>query len=57
MSALQRGPKFVSGETNSQGQVILTRADGTYSLPIPMRLFKGNVVDNGDGTVTIVDEE
>lgn len=58
MSAfLQRGPKFVSGETNSQGRISLTREDGTVSPLWPVMILRGVIVNNGDGTVSIDDEE
>lgn len=56
-AALQRGPKFVSGVTNSHGRIVLTREDGTKSTPWPMLMLKGTIVDNEDGTVSITDEE
>lgn len=56
-SGLQRGPKFVSGQTNSHGRIVLAREDGTHSTPFPMLMLKGTIVDNEDGTVTITDEE
>lgn len=56
-AALQRGPKFVSGQVNSHGRIVLTREDGTKSTPFPMLMLKGTIVDNGDGTVSITDEE
>ena len=56
-AAFQRGPKFVSGVTNSHGRIVLTREDGTKSTPFPMLMLKGTIVDNGDGTVSITDEE
>lgn len=52
-----RGPKFVTGQTNSHGRIVLTREDGTKSTPFPMLMLRGTIVDNGDGTVTITDEE
>ena len=52
-----RGPKFVTGQTNSHGRIVLTREDGTVSTPLPLLMLKGSIVDNGDGTVTITDEE
>lgn len=57
MSAQPRGPRFVSGHTDS-GQVILTRDDGTTNA-LPVVMFKGTLVDNGDGTSTLTtpDEE
>ncbi len=58
MSAtLRRGPKFVTGQVNSHGRIVLTREDGTQSLPFPMLMLKGTIVDNADGTVTITDGE
>ena len=56
MSGLQRGPKFVSGQTNANGRIVLTREDGTVSSPLPVMILRGSIVDNGDGTVSI-DEE
>jgi hypothetical protein len=52
-----RGPKFVTGQTNSHGRIVLTREDGTVSTPLPMLMLKGTIVDNGDGTVSIESEE
>lgn len=57
MSALPRGPKFVTGQTNSHGRIVLTREDGTHSTPMPVMILRGEIVDNEDGTVTIVDGE
>lgn len=48
-----RGPKFVTGQTNSHGRIVLTREDGTVSTPLPLLMLKGSIVDNGDGTVSI----
>ena len=31
-----RGPKFVTGQTNSHGRIVLTREDGTVSTPLPL---------------------
>lgn len=52
-----RGPKFVTGQTNSHGRIVLTREDGTASTPLPLLMLKGSIVDNGDGTVSIESEE
>jgi len=52
-----RGPKFVTGQTNSHGRIVLTREDGTVSTPLPLLMLKGSIVDNGDGTVSIESEE
>jgi hypothetical protein len=57
VTAQPRGPKFVAGRTES-GQVVLTRDDDTtHALPVVM--FTGTLVDNGDGTSTLttLDEE
>lgn len=57
MSALQRGPKFVTGITNSHGRIVLTREDGTRSTPWPVLMLRGVIEDNEDGTVSIMDGE
>ena len=48
MSALQRGPKFVTGITNSHGRIVLTREDGTRSTPWPVLMLRGVSEENED---------
>ena len=55
MSAQPRGPKFVGGQIES-GQIVLTRDDGTTNA-LPVVMFKGTLVDNGDGTSTLTTPE
>lgn len=50
-SALERGPRFVSGQAES-GQVVLTRDDNTIELA-PMLMITGTLVDHGDGTCDV----